>query len=441
MKKILKNILKHKKRTGLGARTILNAMDNVPDDITEKGIIALFSGLPSSLSEESLSVILTILEQAPDKTGEYGLPADETRAITSPLEGAAVGIHKKQDIIRAEKKRTGLGAKAIIQAGEKRPEGLTEQRITQILGGTGSTFSEAEYQYIIKVLKKAPDRKKVKGVPLGYRANANIPKEREIVPSLEGAVSGVHRKIEIIKGAKNKTGWGTKAIIEVGGQPPEGLTEKRITQILGGEIINFSEEEYQYIIQTLEKGEKRKSKRIGKTKITPEIRKQIKKEEQRTGCTVQHIVKFSSDHPDKPKHSTVNLLSAGQLVTIPDKELQFIFQQFKQRPNKKKETAVPPKVELHQNERSIPKKAWQHQKNKPISKKDLEELLMYRDQLNLLPGHIFKVCGDPPPDGLRRQMISSWLNEAVKTANPKYVNWVLQSCRDIVKIVYEKAPH
>ena len=73
---------------------------------------------------------------------------------------------------------------------------------------------------------------------------------------------------------------------------------------------------------------------------------------------------------------------------------------------------------------------------KPINSVDLAKMRQYRDVLGILPGRVFDGSSDIPP-GLTRNMVSGWLNGATGNANPDYVKWVIQRCREIVKAAIE----
>jgi hypothetical protein len=150
------------------------------------------------------------------------------------------------------------------------------------------------------------------------------------------------------------------------------------------------------------------------------IYERLERENQRTGITPASIIKYAPDHPDKPKLNTINLLSGKRLKTIYSDELEFLFTAYALRPDKKTRGS-PPKTK---------------DKKRQISKRDLQTMRQYRDLLNLLPGHIFKVYPDAP-EGLNPYMVSRWLNENVK-ANPEHIKWVLESCKKAITKAFQE---
>lgn len=74
----------------------------------------------------------------------------------------------------------------------------------------------------------------------------------------------------------------------------------------------------------------------------------------------------------------------------------------------------------------------------PVSEEDLALIRLYRDNLNLLPGHIFKTTNFIP-EGLNQYKLSKVLNGQTQKMNPVHLNWVKEQCRKLIEEAYEAA--
>lgn len=81
---------------------------------------------------------------------------------------------------------------------------------------------------------------------------------------------------------------------------------------------------------------------------------------------------------------------------------------------------------------TLPKGYYSQRIECPIKKEDLDLLQLYRDKLNLLPGHIFKISSDIPID-LDNHKVSRILNGYSKTANPDHIKWLKKRCREVME--------
>lgn len=242
--------------------------------------------------------------------------------------------------------------------------------------------------------------------------------------------------LKLILKHKIRTGLGARAILQMIEDIPKGVTEKSIINLLSGRPSLIEKEAQRTILSVLEKAPDKTvlknirfedktsgSRRANRVSITSEIYDKIDDEFKRTGINLQHVMKYAPEHSNKPSAGTVNRICSKRLKTICGQKLDFILRQYKQWPENKEGT---------KQHYAVAQSSYE-----PIPQKSLEEIGLYRDMLNLLPGHIFKVCDDAP-EGLTAHMISGWLNGTTKNANPEYVSWVLKSCREVVKRVYEQ---
>ena len=225
-------------------------------------------------------------------------------------------------------------------------------------------------------------------------------------------------RIEDIRHHKNRTGWSAKKATLALRKLGIAVTEKEMMDIFSGRAGEIKDSVYEGLNQTMVTAPDRIKKTEGELiEITPEFRQKLKEEIKRTGCSVQYAMKYSPDHPDKPTLSEIKRLTSQKTKIFPRNKAEFVFEHFANRSDK---PSAKTNIIIKEGE--------------PISKEDLEKMKLYRDILNLLPGHIFNIFPDVP-EGLSSSLVSSWLNEYTKSAMPGHVEWVLEHCEKAVEQV------
>ncbi len=236
-------------------------------------------------------------------------------------------------------------------------------------------------------------------------------KTGDIIPYPSEGVVDILKKIDILKAAGKQTGCNAKAIIDVGGTLPIGLTESRITQILEGEITTFAEEEYEYIIKSLKKVPKERSYTAASQQPAEEKEHVIIDEEtfvllqelrEKTDIGVVALLNRAKNAPEDLKASTAQNWISGKSKKARRDHLDFLLQEWRKYSQ----------YEFVELTAEIPK-----------------ELLGYEESTGIGPQALLRGTQKERPEGLSSDIIKRWLKAPKDKVRKDYLEFTLQEWR------------
>lgn len=298
--------------------------------------------------------------------------------------------------LKAELRRTGLGPQAILRGTRNsRPKGLNTYQVKKWLNGSECSANKVHVSFIRQRWASFPDKKEVwLGLDTGKRA--------------------------LLKQKLHETGLSVNSLFAERSDLPEGMNWKILHSYFASSRPKIKKEYYYYILKVCEE-----NKDKGYTTITTEFLEKLSAEITRTDVKPHTLIKNfkKKNETIQVKAFTITAWLSGRTDVADQSEMNWVLDLYTALPDKQvfQHVAVP----IRKNEGLF-----------PISDKDLELLRQYKKVAGILPGFIF-IDAKNIPDGLASNIVGSWLNGVTKNANPKFVQWVLKRCREVVQAATE----
>lgn len=150
----IKELLRHRKRTGIGPVALLNISDGrtkAPDGLTPAMIHGWLSGIIKTANQEHFQYALSKWERLPTSSIEYAKGRSRHQIETMK------GILHITDDMRAAlcdlRDETGIGAQKLLSGNKEKPRGLTPGMINNWLTGGVVTASQEHYEFVLNEWK------------------------------------------------------------------------------------------------------------------------------------------------------------------------------------------------------------------------------------------------------------------------------------------------
>jgi hypothetical protein len=232
--------------------------------------------------------------------------------------------------------------------------------------------------------------------------------------------------IQQVKKEQRRTGLTPYALLRKQNSIPDGLTGDNINNwfdMSGRPVLKIPFLFIDYVLKAY-RAQPDTPKRFRKKKRIPidmTFLKKLESELNRTGCTVAGIFKGDFNCPEGLTLNIVGMWRRGNVKKAFPHYMEAVLEYLECLPDK----SAKPKIES----------LAIHEASQPIATLDLERMQQYRDILGILPGKVFDGVKDVPV-GLNRYLVSGWLNENSKTAQPDHVDWILKRCHELVSEAY-----
>ncbi len=223
-----------------------------------------------------------------------------------------------------------------------------------------------------------------------------------------------------LKAERKRTKVGPVNILKIAkGEKPKTLSYVTISKWFKGNAKTAYKKHLDYVLEAY-----KSLPTINEELLTKEIAANFRKQIRATKLPLQKLLQYQKDVPPSLNAKEFYTRISGKIAKTYNKDHgDYILK-------------ICDAYAAMRKEREVVKDYQYRQDLKEIPEQDLEQLRRYRDLLNLLPGHIFKVC--QAPEGLTHAMVQAWLGGQTKSAKPEYVKWVLNSCNTILKKAIEK---
>ncbi len=294
--------------------------------------------------------------------------------------------------LKAEQLRTGMGPQALLRGTRNtRPNGLNAAMVKRWLNGAALSAEQAHIDYI-------------------RRRWASFPNKEDTWLLLD------NRKRTRLKSALKDTGLSVNQLFSIRSDLPSGFVVQLTHSYFAAARKKIKKEYYLFILKVCDE-----NKGKGYIPLTDEIQKRLKAEVERTGVTPADFIRSeSSKCVEGLSQHLLYTWVRGDAQTVDSRYLDKVLEAY---------AAFPDKVVLE------PAKAVsEHRKDlRPICDKELTVLLKYRMLLGILPGKIFERASDIP-DGLSPATVSRWLNGSAQNVHSVHIHWVLNRCRELVRL-------
>lgn len=300
--------------------------------------------------------------------------------------------------LQSEQKRTGIGVSALLRGTRHEcPAGLNASIVNNWINGTAKTGCITHYDYLLSRWKRLPD-----------------------ADNVWMQLTSKHR--QLLKNKVKETGMSAKRLFAHRKDQPKGFDRKNLSSYYSLSRHRIKKDFYRYIIRVCDE-----NKGNGYVPFIPKIQRQLQAEIHRSGLSPAAFMREVKKEGE-PKFNQVLLYSwlRGEVETLDRRLLNEVLRKYAAFPGKAGKTKG----------KMLAQPSLITSGLKPINSVDLAKMRQYRDVLGILPGRVFDGSSDIPP-GLTRNMVSGWLNGATGNANPDYVKWVIQRCREIVKAAIE----
>lgn len=323
-------------------------------------------------------------------------------------------------ILHAHKKRTGMGAWAILRDAKDIPKGLNYGTINAWLGGKVSSVRTDHLSYVLSRYESQPDlhfapiakamqneRKRKRS-----RSDERSAKNAEMIIITDDIHAEIVEEIE-------RTRIGPVSFFLSAKEIPPGLNSKIFSSWVSREITEADRIHLEFVRKHLKKlptkkggvspqKSKRKSPTIlNKQEITPEILKKLRSYADEKYLP-KKIFKFFNDAPDSLYPGKISNWLAGIQKTAPKEHIEYVLDSCEK---------MKAHYEIHETQ---------------ITDEILEKLKRYSDRKGFLPERIFTLSGDVP-HGLDAQEIKKWLNRRKTRVDKNHLEFVLKTCEELEK--------
>lgn len=251
-------------------------------------------------------------------------------------------------------------------------------------------------------------------------SSASIAEEANLVPI-------TREIIKKLKSEQRRTGLTGYALMKLQDDPPKGLTGNIVNAMFDAHsgpvqrtpehFLAFVFEAYKKLPDTPRRWRSEKENG-GYIPVTDEFRQLILNEVKRTGVKVNTLLtKAARTQETKAKPQAVYSWLNDKTVEADREAMEELEQLYAALPTKKDIS-----VRNEGRNTSLCK----------IREADRKKLQLYKDVLGILPNFIFKKARDVP-EGLPRASVNGWIDGSRKKANPEYIRWVLNRCRELVR--------
>lgn len=322
--------------------------------------------------------------------------------------------------LHAHKKRTGMGAWAILRDARDIPKGLKYGTINAWLRGKVASVRTDHLSYVLSRYETQPDlhhasitkpihdeRKRKK-----YKTRKRHAQNAEMITITDD----IH--VEIVEEMK-RTKVGPVSFFLVAKETPPGLDSKLLSFWVSREITEANKNHLEFVrtyLKTLpnKKGgvspdiSKRKRPTIfNKQEITPEILKRLRGYVDEKYLP-KNIFKFFNDTPDSLYPGKISNWLTGTQKTACKEDIEYVLNGCEK---------MKAYYELHTEE---------------ITDTIYKKLKNYSDRRGFLPERIFSLSEDIP-DNLDAREIRKWLERRKLRANKDHLEFVLNKCEELGK--------
>ncbi|MBL7681760.1 MAG: hypothetical protein JNK00_00250 [Flavipsychrobacter sp.] len=365
---------------------------------------------------------------------------DKTRRV--PLTEEIVGQ------IKAEILRTGIGVSPLLeQEAENCPPGLNAAIVYNWLRSRNRKITTAREDYLkflLSAWNQYSDAPFVIDKQIKER-HARTALSRDIIRKLQAEMS--------------RTGIHITSLLKMEGERcPDGLSAETIYMWFKGPesgIKNARTDYLEFVLHAFQsypnkETRNRQTDSNGPTyvPVTRHIVASILAHQRRTGISPPKLLRTQDNIPEGLTVKEIaNWLNAKDNPKVALKpHVEYILNRYQALPNLANVKHAQPRDNTNtqmtggntnkapSKEKRLSKKAKTAERNDlryrtyvDISEKDLTALRFHRTS-KLLPGKIFTLSQVRPPSGLNAYMVSRWLNESTKRADPEHLSWVLKQC-------------
>ncbi|MCE7888003.1 MAG: hypothetical protein DYH13_10955 [Alphaproteobacteria bacterium PRO2] len=323
-------------------------------------------------------------------------------------------------ILHAHKKRTGMGAWAILRDARDIPKGLNYGTINAWFRGKVSSVRTDYLSYVLLRYESQPDLN-LAPITKSMRNARKRKKSKRDERSAQNAemitiTNDVHA--EIVEEIK-RTRIGPVSFFMAVKEVPPGLNSKIFSSWVSREITKANKIHLDFVREHLKKlptkkgaispqKSKRKSPTIfNKQDITPEILKKLRGYADEKYLP-KKIFKFFDDAPDSLYPGKISNWLAGIQKTAPKEHIEYVLDGCKK---------MKAHYELHTVE---------------ITDEIFEKLKKYSDRRGFLPERIFALS-ENVPQSLDAREIKKWLNRRKSRVNKDHLEFILRACEELEK--------
>lgn len=323
-------------------------------------------------------------------------------------------------ILHAHKKRTGMGAWAILRDARDIPKGLNYGAINAWLRGKVSSVRTDYLSYVLLRYEAQPDLRfaPVTKAMLNARRRKKSRSGERSVQNAEMVIITDDIHAEIVEEIK-RTRIGPVSFFLAAKEVPSGLNSKIFSSWVSREITEADKIHLEFVRKYLKKlptkkgaispqKSKRKSPTIfNKQDITPEILKKLRDYADQEYLP-KKIFKFFDDVPDTLYPGKISNWLAGIQKTAPKEHIAYVLDGCEK---------MKAHYEIHTAE---------------ITDEIFKKLKKYSDRKGFLPERIFALSEDVPHN-LDAREIKKWLNRRKTRANKNHLEFVLRTCEELEK--------
>ncbi|GAB5512220.1 MAG: hypothetical protein Rhims3KO_36210 [Hyphomicrobiales bacterium] len=273
-------LLAEKERTGVGVRSLLARQPSRPSGLTEKVINRWLSGKRTAkrARRDHIGFVLSAWKDLPD---------DRTVTVTPAIRRE----------LKAQRDRSGLGARALLYGRTDKPEGLTVNKVQSWLDGRVKQVRQRHLAYVRACWAAAPD--------------AQYPREERV--ALTPAIVDELRRLQ------EESGIGSSALLRGAGDRPPGLAGDTIRRWLAGKVKTANAVYLDYVRHRWANPpprsyakKKRPSKGAPRIQLNDARIARLNAEYERTGVGVTALFRISKDVPQGLKVSMVSRWLRGE---------------------------------------------------------------------------------------------------------------------------------
>lgn len=361
-------------RTGIGSTLIFQYANNPPENFSTHDLETLLNGGIKRVEEGHWNWLIVEWKKHPNVSKKLKLSdkqqfGEETRTLRGHLV--------------FEVKRTGLGAKSILDIIDTPPEGLTIGIINHWLKkkAWSKTVRKDHYDAVLNVLRSTPSRKEFAEVPLSAEA-VKLQAERD------------------------RTGVGHNKLLE-GKKLPAGLSMDGAANILYGAYKSVRQDHYDFLMSEWSKLPDKDYKLLD---YSNDMKAALLAQKERTRVGVVSLLSNADNIPDGLSVGMANHLLRGDFQKIRDTHYKFLMSAYENLPDNEHEYIL-------------------------LEGAALERLRRLKTTKFIGPSTLLKEHADAP-DGLNHSLISGWFSGHSKTARRDHIEWLLEKWEQAPDLVF-----
>ena len=353
-------LMHEKKRTGIGAVRLLKAAPNIPCGLTPKIIQRWFD-------KSQRTAVRMHIEFALSRWTVF--PTIDYTSITPAMR------KKLQD----HAKRTGVGHRAILSAGDALPDGISASMVAGWMDGRTNRAIRPQFEYIWRLWESLPDAEYV-----------------DIAPSIRKELIALQKS----------TGIGPHALLSRCNNIPSGLYGAMIKSWQDGKTKSARRKQLDFVLERWRKMTKR-------VPITNEIRTQFNTDRRRTGIGAVNLFRLLKNPPEGLSAAMIGSWFNGTVREAREDYLNFVLVAW---------AALPDNLRTPQKRGS-----WANPRRN-LTDSDISALRAERDRTRIGPVVLLRLASNVP-DGLTPALVSGLLNSKRQTVRIDHYDYVLSRWR------------